>query len=107
MKEKKPLEQLEDKEKELLTRLFEDFKDNIVYDTDGKMIFQVNGLHAEDGKFDDPVVLRAKWRITYPARLRLKKPKIPLQWYAFEIALQELAKSTQLFGSFKGSVHMG
>ena len=54
-KGKEAIETVRDKEAKL-ERLFEDFKDNIVHDTEGKMIFQVNGLHAEDGKFDDPVV---------------------------------------------------
>ena len=85
------IEKAEDKEREL-ARLFEKFKDNIAYNKEGKMIYQVNGLLAEGGKFDDPVVMELSEEL-HDQLSKIEETKIPLQWYAFEIALQKLANS--------------
>ena len=87
------IETVSDKEAKL-EKLFEDFKGNIAHNAERKMIFQVNGLLAEDGKFDEPVVSELIG-VLHNQLSNIEETEIPLQWYALEIVLQESTRSTK------------
>ena len=89
---KEGIERVEEKQK-LLERLFEPLRDNVVYYAQEDMIFQVNGLLAEDGEFGDLVVLKLRG-VLNTLLSKVEETPIPLRWYALEAALQEKAKST-------------
>lgn len=53
-------------------------------------IFPVNGLQAERGEFNDPVISDLRSRIIEQAK-QVNKVEVPLRWFAFELLLQREA----------------
>ena len=86
-----PSETMEEKEQQL-QEIFSSRKDDLIFrdSTCQNVIFPVNGLQAEVGKFDDPVVCQLRSSITStPYAIQID---VPLRWHAFELAIQAEAK---------------
>ena len=86
-----PSETMEEKEQQL-QEIFSSRKDDLIYrdSTCQNVIFPVNGLQAEEGKFDDPVVCQLRSSITStPNPIQID---VPLRWHAFELAIQAEAR---------------
>ena len=80
-------ESIEEKNSRLLN-IFSFCKNQLMYHdlSSRSLLFPLNGLQAEEGKFDDPVV--CKLRLAIGSRSNyVVKVEVPLRWYAFELAL--------------------
>ena len=80
-------ESIEEKNSRLLN-IFSFSKDRLMYHdlSSGSLLFPLNGLQAEEGKFDDPVVCKLRSAIGSRSN-DVVKVEVPLRWYAFELAL--------------------
>ena len=86
-----PSETMEEKELHLQEMFSFRRNDLIFYDSMCKnVIFPLNGLQAEEGKFEDPVVCMLRTSITStPYAIQVE---VPIRWHAFELAIQAEAK---------------
>ena len=91
-------EPIEEKDAKLL-EIFSFCKDRLLYfDVNSKrLLFPVNGLQAEEGVFDDPVVCKLRSAIGSTTN-DVERFVVPLRWYALELALQKHAKNTGTIG---------
>ena len=80
-------ESIEEKNSRLLN-IFSFSNDRLMYHdlSSGSLLFPLNGLQAEQGKFDDPVVCKLRSAIGSRSN-DVVKVEVPLRWYAFELAL--------------------
>ena len=87
-------ETLEEKNSRLL-RVFSFCKDRLLHYNlaNGSLLFPVNGLQAEEGKFDDPIVCQLRSAIG-SALEHVPMVDVPLRYYALELTLQKHAAST-------------
>ena len=86
-----PSETMEEKEQQL-QEIFSFCEDNLIFrdSTFQNIIFPVNGLQAEEGKFDDPIVCELRSSITStPNPIKID---VPLRWHAFELAIEAEAR---------------
>ena len=86
-------EKIEEKNARLL-EIFSFCKDNLLFKEarSKSLLFPIDGLQAEKGIFDDPVV--SKLRSAIGSTNDVEKIEVPLRWYAFELALQKFAIKT-------------
>ena len=80
-------ESIKEKNSRLLN-IFSFCKDQLMYHdlSSASLLFPLNGLQAEEGKFDDPVVCKLRSAIGSKSN-EVVKVEVPLRWYAFELAL--------------------
>ena len=80
-------ESIKEKNSRLLN-IFSFCKDRLIYHdlSSGSLLFPLNGLQAEEGKFDDPVVCKLHSAIGSRSN-DMVEVNVPLRWYAFELAL--------------------
>ena len=86
-----PSETMEEKEQQL-QEIFSFCEDDLIFRDSvfQNIIFPVNGLQAEEGKFDDPIVCELRSSITStPNPIKID---VPLRWHAFELAIQAEAR---------------
>ena len=81
-------EAIQEKE-EILCNRFDEEKIQAIARYD-KVIFQVNGLQAKKGEFDDPVVVDIRKKI-FGCFGKVESKAIPLRWFALELALEQKA----------------
>ena len=86
-----PSETIEEKDQQL-KKIFSFCKNSVVFNnsTFQKVLFPLNGLQAEEGKFDDPVVCQLRSSIT--STTNHIQIDVPLRWHAFELAIQAEAR---------------
>ena len=80
-------ESIKEKNSRLLN-IFSFCKDRLMYHdlSSGSLLFPLNGLQAEEGKFDDPVVCKLRSAIGSRSN-DVVEVNVPLRWHAFELAL--------------------
>ena len=84
-------ETIEEKNSRLL-EIFSFCKEHLLYEDmrSNSLLFPINGLQAEEGSFDDPMVCKLRSAISSTTN-DVERVKVPLRWYAFELALQKQA----------------
>ena len=84
-------ETIEEKNARLL-EIFSFCKDRLLYQDarSNSLLFPINGLQAEEGIFDDPMVCKLRSAISSTTN-DVERVEVPLRWYAFELALQRQA----------------
>ena len=87
-------EKIEEKNSRLL-KIFSFCHDRLRYLnlTSNSLLFPLNGLQAEEEKFDDPVVCKL-CSVIGSASNDVVKVDVPLRWYAFELALHRHTETT-------------